>query len=101
MAAVRVSAVTAEGSDLNCIVVALAFHRIALYGDKHYAELSAYGVGLRKDADDLMRRCRGRDIVVSRFAVDEQITHAAADQIGGVAMFAQRACDASGFHRFF
>src|SRR5579864_588446 len=100
MAAVRVSTVTAEGGDLDGVVGALAFCVVAAHGDKHHAELSAHGKSLRKDADDFLRRGGSGNVIVGGFAIEKQITDTAADEIGGVSVFAQSARDAGGFNRF-
>src|SRR5579871_1782386 len=100
MAAVRISAVTAEGCDLNGVIGGLASVGVAKYRDKHHAELSAHGKRLRKDADDFMRRGGGGNVIVGGFAIKKQVAHAASDEIGGVSLFAQREGDARGFNRF-
>jgi hypothetical protein len=100
MAAVRISAVTTEGCDFNGVVSGLAIGGISKDGDEHNAELSAHGKRLRKDADDLMRRGGSGNVIVCGFAIKKQVTHTAADEIGGVSLFAQSKRDARGFNRF-
>ena len=100
MAAVRVSAVTAESSDLNMVIVASAV-RIAPNRNQHHTELCAHSVRLREELHYLLRRSRRGDIKVGRLASQQQVTHAAAHQIGRVALSSQRAGNADGFLRFF
>ena len=100
MATVRVSAVTAEGCNFNGVVVRHAILIIATHWDKHDAELRAHSKGLWENPDDFIRRGRCGNVIVGGFAVEQQVTHTAADEIGGVSVFAQRKGDASGFNRF-
>jgi len=99
MATVRVGAVTTEGCDLSSEIGAFAIS-LAQSRDEHYAELRAHGVGLGKELHHVLRRGRGGNVIVSGLAVEKQITNAAADKIGGVALRAQRAGDADGFASF-
>ena len=100
MAAVRVSAVTAEGSDFNGVVVAFAFGGFTAYRDQNHAELGSDCKGLREDADDFLRCGRSGYVIVGRFAAKKQVADAAADEIGGVSVFAQSLRDTGGFNRF-
>src|SRR6185312_1312502 len=99
MAAVRVSTVTAEGSDLSGKVGALAIH-VTESRNQDYAKLCTYGVGLWKNLHHLLRRSGGGNVKVGWLAVKKQITHASADEVGGVALRTQRECDAGGFTSF-
>src|SRR6185312_7381220 len=100
MPAVRISTVAAKSCNFNGVVVAFAFWIIAADRNQHHAELRAPGESLRKDADHFMRRSGGGNVIVGGFAIEQQVAHTAADEIGGVSVFAQRACDADGFLRF-
>jgi hypothetical protein len=47
-----------------------------------------------------LRRSGGGNVIVGGFAIEQQVAHAAADEIGGVSVFAQRVRDTGGFNRF-
>src|SRR3954462_9233504 len=100
MAAVRVSAVTAEGCDFNSVVVGLALRSIAAHRHQHNAELSSHGKGLWEDTDDFIRRGGCGNVIVGGFAIKKQITDAAPDETGGESALAQRVRDADSFNRF-
>ena len=101
MTSVRVSAVAAESCDFNGVVVRLAFCSVAAHGNQHHTELRTYSKSLRKNADYFMRSSTGGNVIVGGLAIEQQVAHASADEIGGVAVFTQSARDADGFNRFF
>src|ERR1700727_3290021 len=99
MAAVRVSAVTAKGCDLNGIVIRLASGSVFMDWDENNPKLRAYGIGLRKDTHDFIWRSGSRNVIVRRFATENQVADAAADEVGRGTAFAQGARDTDGLCR--
>ena len=79
MAAVAVADVTAEGGDLNRVV------RVVSERNQHNSELRAHGVGFGKDPHDFVGRGVGGNVVIGGFDTEQQIAHAAADQVSLVA----------------
>src|SRR5260370_38676164 len=96
MAAVRVSAVTAEGGDLDRVVVGLSLRSIAADGNQHHAELRAHGVGLREEASDFVGSGRSGHVVVGGFAAENQVPHAAAREIRRMAVAPEGFADLPG-----
>ena len=101
MAAVRVGAVTAVGGDLDGVVVARSIFTVVEHGDKDNAKLRANSISFGEQAHYFIRAGGGGDIIVRRFAPEQQITDTAANQIGRVAVIAQNADQASSFPGFF
>src|SRR5262249_49672386 len=60
---------------------------------QHHAELRADGIGVGKDAHDLVGRGVGRDVVVSGLALEQQIAHTSANEISLMALFAESTHD--------
>src|SRR5215467_5096693 len=99
MAAVRIRAVAAKGSDLDGVVVAVALRSVPANRNQYHAELRAHGVRLRKQAHHVLRSGGGGYVVVLRFVTKEQIAYAAPGEICRVAMLTQGFNDACGLLR--
>ena len=67
MPAVGIGVVAAERGDFDAV-------------HQHHAELRAHQLSPGKQPQQLFRPRVGRDIIVLRFAPQEQVAHAAADQ---------------------
>src|SRR5882757_4687835 len=60
------------------------------------AELGPYGICLRKDSHDFVRRGVGGDVVVGGFASEQEVAHAPADEVTLVATVAECADNRDG-----
>ncbi len=67
MTAIGVGMIAAEGGDLHAI-------------HQHHAELGAHQLSPGKELKQLVRPSIGCDIIVLRFASQDQIAHTTADQ---------------------
>src|ERR1051326_5245192 len=96
MAAIAVAEIAAKGGH---------FDRAALIldGDQHHSELFTNREGLGKNADYLLRRGIGGDVIIGGLLAKQQIAHASANQIALEAALAQLAHDLDGllFHAAF
>src|SRR5215472_10138165 len=99
MAAVGIGAIAAESCDLGGKVDVLAL-AVAESRYQNHAELRAYGVRLGKEAHHLWRGGGGGNVKIGGFVTENQVAHATADQVSGMSLCAQRACDADGFTGF-
>ena len=88
MAAVEIGSVGAEGGDLDVALIARISQRFQRH--QHHSELRADGVGLGKDAHDLVGRGRGGNVVIGGLAAQQQIAHASAHPQSLVAVAAEK-----------
>jgi hypothetical protein len=63
---------------------------------QHHSELRADGVGLGKNAHDLVGCGIGRDVEIGRLVSEQQIAHAPANQVGFMASLPQGADNRDG-----
>ena len=104
MAAIGVDAVAAERGHLSHGVARRGIGRVlerrslveGFVGDQHHAEMRADGEGAREEIEDDVGCCGGGYVVVERGAAEEEIAHAAAGEVGLVALGAQGFDDAEG-----
>src|ERR1051326_7200375 len=93
MAAIAVAEIAAKGGH---------FDRAALIldGNQHHSELFTNRQGLGKNADYLLRRGIGGDVIIGGLQAKQQIAHTSAYQIALKATLAQLAPDLDGllFH---
>ena len=68
----------------------------SLFNHEHDAEFAPDRDGVWKERLDLLRSCRGSDVVVLRFLAQQLVAHAAADEIGLVPRRLQSAHDFHG-----
>ena len=91
MAAVGVGEIGTKRGDLGNEA---GFCRIG--GDKDDAKVRAYGKGARKEVEDNIGSRAGGDVVVGGLTVEQEIAHAAAGEVGLIAVHAQRFDDLKG-----
>src|SRR5205823_4136417 len=87
MPSIAVADVTAISGNLN---LERLFAVLRADDHQHNAELRAYSNAFGKDAQHSIGLSVSRDIIVRRFATEQQIAHASADKIGGIPALAQR-----------
>src|SRR5262249_41909659 len=63
---------------------------------QHYPELLTHCVGLRKDLHDLLWQGIRGNVIICRFAVQQEIAHTPAHQVSLVAVIAESANDVGG-----
>jgi len=101
MTAIGVADIGAEGcylDDGNFLIRAYRRRAGVVLRKRHqdYAKLRAYSESLREDFHYLLRSGIGGNVVVSGLAMQQQIAHASADEVGLVAALTQDADDGSG-----
>jgi hypothetical protein len=95
MAAIRVADVGPKGCNLNGVTLsggALFFRN----REEHNSELRADGVCFRENPHDFFRASIGGDVVIGRFAAEEQIAYAPAYEIRLMAMIPEGTNDRNG-----
>ncbi len=106
MASVRVGEIAAEGCDFHRTALrGCAFHQNhrglrghrgnSWFWNQDHTELGAHFVGFRENLHHLRGRGIGGDIVIGRFAAEQEIAHASSSQVGLKATLAQGLNDRS------
>ena len=95
VATVGIADIGTKRGDLNLRDLSLnRLARFGIFGDNDDSELRADREAAREKLLDTIRRGVGGDIVVGGFAFEQNIAHAAADEVGLMARRAQGAADA-------
>ena len=92
MAAIRVANIGAKRGDLDLRFSA----RAGVPGDDDDPELRSDGQAVRKELLDAIRRSIRRNVVIGRLALEQNIAHTPADEIGLMACLPQGAADIAG-----